>query len=87
MVGFLEFNSIHWKKSDPACAENRVRHCFVEFLEFNSIHLKKKSLITLVVVAFTSNYFTIIQLQLLDNGLVISTNQCLYLSKAELMIH
>ena len=24
LIEFLMFNSIHWKKSDPACAENRV---------------------------------------------------------------
>ena len=28
LVEFLMFNSIHWKKSDPACAEKRVNHNF-----------------------------------------------------------
>ena len=38
LVEFLMFNSIHWNKSDSACAENRVRRHLVEFVVFNSIH-------------------------------------------------
>ena len=38
---FLMFNSIHWKKSDPACAEKRVGKGFWRFVSVAVIRLFK----------------------------------------------